>query len=87
MAPAKPTGQQGDMNAELTIKGRVESLHLEEGDKIIVTIDEPRNMTWEMVNDIKSSLSERFPGHEIVVLHGLSIARQTPHWETRGAAA
>ena len=75
------------MNAELTIKGRVESLHLEEGDKIIVTIDEPRNFGPEIVEEIKDRLSERFPGHEIVVLHGLSIARQAPRWETRGAAA
>ena len=75
------------MNAELTIKGRVESLHLEEGDKIIVTIEEPRNFRPEMIEEIKDRLSERFPGHEIVVLYGLSIARQTPRWETREVAA
>lgn len=58
---------------DLKITGTVESLHLEPGDRILVTIDRPY-FNREHIEYLHGELSAKFPGHEIVMLSGLRLA-------------
>lgn len=61
---------------EIEIRGRVESLHLEPGDKLIVTIEHPRGLTPDFLDELRAQFKLAFPDHEVAFLHGLSIAKQ-----------
>lgn len=61
---------------ELNITGTVESLHLEPGDRIIVTVEDS-HVTADHVSSLRDQLQKEFPDHEVLVLKGLRIARET----------
>jgi hypothetical protein len=56
------------MNVDLTITGRVESLHLEPGDTIVATTDE--RLTSAQGERLRKVLAARFPDHDVLVAAG-----------------
>lgn len=75
------------MKADLKITGCVESLHLEPGDRLIVTVETPRLITEQIAESLKQQLHEAFPDHEAIILSpGLRIAKETASVEPEAAA-
>lgn len=65
---------------ELTIRGSVESLHLEPGDRIIITLDDKITQRHfnEAVEQIREQFRKEFPDHEVIIMSaGLRITRQS----------
>jgi hypothetical protein len=63
------------MTTELRITGTVESLNLQPGDKIIVTLED-RNIRSEHVKRIHEQCKTYFPNHDIIILsNGLRITK------------
>ncbi len=59
------------MNIELTIKGDIEVLHLEPGDKLVVTLTEHTAEHFaEAVAQIKEHLEQKFPDNEVLIVGG-----------------
>jgi hypothetical protein len=71
-------GDRGDVTLDLKITGTVESLHLEPGDRIIVTLDPATRLGDAQVGEIKKQLEEEFGDHRVVVLRGLRLSKATP---------
>jgi hypothetical protein len=65
-------------DGELTIHGRIETLHLELGNRIIVTLEEDRFTRADVMDEISKLIQAEFPGHKVIMLaNGLKITRQT----------
>jgi hypothetical protein len=60
----------------LTIRGEVDVLRLQPGDRLIVTIDDYRAMNREHIDKIRAEFEQHFPDHEVIVLAGLRVARE-----------
>jgi hypothetical protein len=61
----------------LKVTGTVDVLRLQPGDRILVTIDDWRHITPEQATALCEQLSEKFPGHEVVVLAGMRFTVET----------
>jgi hypothetical protein len=65
------------VTVDLKITGRVESLHLEPGDRIVVSIEEPARFTPELVDRLMTELKSEFPEHNVLILSpGLRITKE-----------
>lgn len=61
---------------KLTIKGTIESLHLEPGDKIIVTLTDPLHPTLKQIEGIKGAVHDAFPNHDcLIVAPGVTFGK------------
>jgi protein involved in polysaccharide export with SLBB domain len=70
---------------ELTIRGDVEALHLDPGDRVIVTIDQSQHMRADVLQAIQDQMKIAFPNNQTVILaNGLRITRER---DTGGSAA
>lgn len=72
-APIPPPKKLGKTDVNLTITGRVESLRLEPGDKLLVTMDQPLND--EQVGRIREQFRERFPDIEVIFALGMTVQK------------
>lgn len=63
---------------DLKITGEVASLHLEPGDRIIVTISEEHRARIDsrFVDGLRNQLVAEFPDNKIIVLCGITLARE-----------
>lgn len=62
------------MKADLTIRGRIDALHLEPGDRIIVTLDD-HSLRASQTKELREQVKAAFPGHEVVIVAaGLRLA-------------
>jgi hypothetical protein len=48
---------------------RVEALHLDAGDVIVMTIDDP-DMNQNRLDEMRLLLEARFPGHKALIING-----------------
>lgn len=65
-------------DVNLTINGSVESLHLEPGDRIIVTLDDTYSVSASVLARITDRLEAAFPSHQVIILsNGLRLTKQT----------
>lgn len=63
---------------DLNIKGDVEVLRLQPGDKLVVHL-ETKHWRDGVIDDLRAGFEKHFPGHEVVFLSGdisLSVARE-----------
>lgn len=64
------------MNIELTIRGSVESLHLEPGDRVIVSLED--HVRVPDFGELSKKFRDAFPDNEVILLApGIRITRET----------
>jgi hypothetical protein len=74
--PPKPSDARASVTVDLRITGRVESLHLEPGDRVLVTLDPQQNLVVDQYKTLIDQLTKRFAPHEVVLLNGLRVSKE-----------
>jgi hypothetical protein len=70
---------------ELTIKGEVEVLRLQPGDKVIITLD--NHISGALLDVLREQAECHFPDNKVIIVSpGIRIGKQTAAWDGAGAA-